>query len=151
MTGAGAREYGASLLFRPESGLEGRMLDIAAAGRGIQAFLENGGADDRARFVLNLAYEELATNVARHAVPAGGRPVAAECSFAIAEGKVTFVFTDDGPAFRPLDPPAGGGEPADPSQGGMGLELVRQFFPDMTYNRRGDRNEVKVTFPCREE
>lgn|GEM_PF-3351335 len=150
IAGAGAREYGIRLLFRPRSEPEENLRVIADKGLEVQDFLIRLGVDEQARFVFNLAYEELSTNVARHVVPASERAVTVECGFAAAGGMVTFAFSDDGPAFHPFEPPNLDKAAADPSQGGMGLALLRRIFPGMEYARREGRNEIRVTVPCRE-
>lgn len=114
------------------------------------AFLTRTESDDRALFVLNLAFEELSTNVVRHVTPFSERMVRVECRIAVVDGVVDFQFSDDGPAFRPFEATVPQKEKCGIDQGGKGLELLRQFFPDMRYRRRNGRNEIRLTFPCRE-
>lgn len=98
-------------------------------------------------FSLNLAYEELATNVARHSLPRSIRDIQLRCESRIFDWGVLLSLHDDGPRFDPTavkrdhatqdaPPPEAGAPPHgwDGTRiGGVGLVLVRELFPSMAY------------------
>lgn len=99
------------------------------------------GDDDRRRLLL--AWDELASNVVRHArgaseLKVGIRPRPA--------GGVILVIEDDGAAFDPLAlPDPRTGEPLESRKpGGLGIYLVRSLFDRVEYLRRKGRNRLRI-------
>jgi len=116
---------------------------VTAFGTDLDRWAAELGLDDDGRRRLLLAWDELASNVVRHARGAtelrvGIRPRPA--------GGVTLVIEDDGAEFDPLarpDPQTG--EPLEDRQpGGLGIYLVRALFDHVDYRRRKGRNRLRI-------
>lgn len=131
----------------------GLALATAANDRMIAFLRGHPGVDDGAVFAANLAFEELATNVARHAVPGSSVDIRLWSRVEVNGGGLVLVMRDDGPAYDPLSRPAreDAFSPEDAQFGGMGLELLRNMFPDSVYRRDGDCNEVRLRYTPQEE
>lgn len=94
-------------------------------------------------YALRLAFEELASNVIRHQ--------SEECTFSatIDVSPLTMVFTDDGSEFNPLQ---GMSVPdirlplEQRTAGKLGIHLVRNLVPGMTYERQNGRNVIRMQF-----
>jgi serine/threonine-protein kinase RsbW len=112
----------------------------------LTALLEQCPASARARFRAEVIFEEVVTNVIRHAYGDDDTrqiEIQLECD----DDSIRFVFMDDGPAFDPLarpDPPL----PAsldEAREGGLGILLVRKMAAHVGYERAGGRNQLTVT------
>ncbi len=94
---------------------------------------------------LQLALEEMVTNVIYYAYPKG---TSAEITLsAKSDGKVlTFVLSDTG---KPFDPTAKEDadidvNPMDREQGGMGILIVKNIMNEVSYQRLGDENRLTM-------
>ena len=94
---------------------------------------------------LQVAIEEMVTNVIFYAYPEGNRSditLAAE-----SDGKeLTFVLSDTG---KPFDPTAKVDadihvNPMDREQGGMGILIVKNIMNEVTYQRLGETNQLTM-------
>jgi len=94
---------------------------------------------------LNLALDEMVTNVAKYAYPEGGEHL---YTLHITVNKDEFVarFEDDGVVFNPteypvpdLDAPLQGRK-----EGGLGIYLIRQIMTSVDYQRVGGKNIVTL-------
>lgn len=90
---------------------------------------------------LQLAIEEMVTNVIFYAYPEG---TSADITLvAESDGKeLTFVLSDSG---KPFDPTAKSDadidvNPMDREQGGMGILIVKNIMNEVSYQRLGDTN-----------
>lgn len=90
---------------------------------------------------LQLAIEEMVTNVIFYAYPKG---TSADITLtAESDGKeLTFVLSDSG---KPFDPTAKSDadidvNPMDREQGGMGILIVKNIMNEVSYQRLGDTN-----------
>ena len=94
---------------------------------------------------LQLAMEEMVTNVIFYAYPEG---TSADITL-IAESddkEVTFVLSDSG---KPFDPTAKEDadldvNPMDLEQGGMGILIVKNIMNEVSYQRLGDMNQLTM-------
>ena len=94
---------------------------------------------------VNLAVEELVTNVMSYAFPDGGEhDIRVDLSLD-ADG-LTAAVGDDGPAYNPLEREAPDTDATldDRPVGGLGIHLVRQLMDDVAYARRDGRNIITV-------
>ena len=111
-------------------------------------FLQRYGADAKARYLAQLAVEELGTNIIKYGYDDQNthtisiRAVFDEQSFQI-------CLEDDGHEFNPCKPPE-----TDPhlslevrNPGGWGISLVQRLVGGMEYKRHGNRNVVCVIVP----
>jgi serine/threonine-protein kinase RsbW len=94
---------------------------------------------------LKLALDEVVSNVARHAYPAGEHH---EFTLQVSVDDQEFVarVEDDGTAFNPLEHP----EPnldvplEERSEGGLGIFLVRQIMSSVEYQRTEGKNVITL-------
>lgn len=110
--------------------------------------LKAWGADDRACYLARLAVEELGTNIIKYGYDDRNEHailLSAGCD----EAAFRILLQDDGHPFNPCLTP----EP-DPNRtlqertpGGWGLSLVRNLIPGLQYERRDDKNLVRVALP----
>ena len=102
-------------------------------------------ADDAARILILL--EELLTNLAKYGYSDRAEPGVAEIELVLDGNRLEIEFIDDGCAF---DPSAGPlpelGEPLEERPvGGLGLHLVRSLTDVVHYERRNDRNVIRLS------
>lgn len=112
----------------------------------LSEFLENRAAvSQEVVFQLTIAFDELTANVIKYAV-AGRKKTTLSCQVEIGRKRVELVVKDNGPAFDPLSvPPPDLDIPLEERPiGGLGLHLVRSFFPDISYRRDDGWNVVRV-------
>ena len=101
------------------------------------------GITPQTEFDLNLALDEIVTNVIRHAYPEGGEH---QFTLQIEVSDEEFVarFEDDGIEFNPLEHPAPDltvplGER---QEGGLGIFLARQVMTSVAYQRSAGKNLI---------
>ena len=117
------------------------MRAIADLGR----WLELAGADPEARYLAQLATEELGTNIIKYGYDDEAQHVILLSAFR-EDDFFRIRLEDDGHEFNPClarepDPSLG---LADRVPGGWGLSLVRRLSAGMAYERRDGRNIVSV-------
>lgn len=109
--------------------------------------LDGHALGDRPRYLTELVFEEIVTNIIRHGYT-DGREHGIRVSFSLDGDSIVLCFEDDGVPFDPRQDPSGEG-PAPVSQGelgGRGLLLVRKAASRIEYVRTPDeRNRVTVT------
>jgi anti-sigma regulatory factor (Ser/Thr protein kinase) len=100
-------------------------------------------------FQLQVALDEMVSNVIKYAWPEGGSHQI-HVRIAVGDGQVEIEITDDGRAFDPLDAPAP--RPPSPGQrprpGGVGVHMVKHFMERIEYSRIDGRNCLKMTKQC---
>ncbi len=102
------------------------------------------GLDAQGCYRVDLAAEEVLTNIIKYAYgPAGG-----EVEVACGRVGADFVmeFRDQGQPFDPLeaDEPTLSDSMEDRPVGGLGIHLVRQVMDRATYQRLGDTNLLRL-------
>lgn len=120
---------------------------LAQLQREVGLLLGRHGVASEVGFAIELAVEELVSNVIRHGSD-GARKPRIEVSLTITSDEVTVVIEDDAPAFDPLSaPPPDFDLPIEERPiGGLGLHLVRQLSHELAYRRAGGRNVVEIRF-----
>lgn len=95
---------------------------------------------------FELALEEVFANIVMHG-SRPGRIASVEVSLVLAEGGITMLIEDDGPAFDPLKLPVPDvtASLADRPVGGLGVYLVQQVMDFVSYQRVGARNRLTMT------
>lgn len=111
------------------------------------AFLEQHGITGRTAYDVNLAVEEMATNVIKYGYDDEGEH-SIELAVELHPETVAVVLEDDGHEFDPLAAPPPDLElPVEDRQpGGLGIELIRQFAREMRYERLAGRNRLTIVF-----
>jgi serine/threonine-protein kinase RsbW len=121
----------------------GTFAGFEQAASALQPLLEVEGLHGSPRFNVELAFEEIGTNIVRHGSPTGDVHVA----IVFDADEVVLTFEDDGVPFDP----SGHAEPRKPSSlddapiGGLGVMLVRKFSTRMNYERTAEhRNRLTL-------
>ena len=132
---------------RTEVRLEATREGFAAGFEELRRALDAFTLDPRARFSIELVFEEVVANVVRHGTRADGRTLIT-LEVSVEDDAVRLTFLDDGLAFdprgRPNPPPAPDLEHAE--TGGRGLMLIRSVSRSVEYLRTPQgRNRLTVT------
>jgi len=107
----------------------------------VEAFWKRHGLPAKAVFEINLALDEVLTNIMSYGYD-DGRPHDIVVRLSLGTGELVVEVEDDGRAFNPL-------EVAEPRldqpveerpTGGLGIHLVRCVVDGLEYRRQGDRN-----------
>lgn len=120
---------------------------FAAAFDELRRGLDSLCLDARARFSVELIFEEVVANVVRHGARSDGRTTLS-LEIVLRDDSVQLTFLDDGMEFDPRERP----DPA-PAQdlehaetGGRGLMLIRSVSKSLEYARTPEgRNRLTVT------
>ena len=119
--------------------------ELPVLARFLQEFWSAAKLPAPAALPFELALEEAFMNIAMHGAPAGTARV--EVQLVLAGPRVTLTIEDDGPPFDPLSLPApditAGLEAR--RVGGQGVHLMRQMMEDVSYQRVGARNQLKMS------
>jgi anti-sigma regulatory factor (Ser/Thr protein kinase) len=118
--------------------------EIARLSNALEQFAAQHDVSSATLNAVNVALEEIVTNVISYAYDGGDHAIGVE--FWLDDGSVHAVVTDDGRAYDPLQRP-------DPDVhapleerpiGGLGVMLVRRLMDEATYERRGGTNVLTV-------
>ena len=109
-----------------------------------ERFSRTQGLSDGLRRRFLVALDEVLSNVSRHGRSSDSQ---VHVDFAVAADRLTVTVEDQGPPFNPLDaPPADTVSPLEQRKaGGMGIQLVRELFDSVRYERTGGRNRLTMT------
>ena len=128
--------------------VENRIENLSGIATQAAAFLESQDCDAKTVFAVQVALEELFTNIVRHAYDDPGSTHLIDIRLESGAGLLTLELEDDGRPFDPLSAP-------DPdislpiSQrpvGGLGLFITRRFASSMSYQRTCGKNRVTLRF-----
>ncbi len=113
----------------------------------VAAFVREQGiaADDAARILILL--EELLTNLLKYGYPDRAEPGWAEIALALNGSRLEIEFIDDGCAFDPSAGPSPNlDEPLEERPvGGLGLHLLRSLTEVVRYERRDNKNVIRLS------
>lgn len=124
-------------------------LEAVAAGlERLEAWAMAAGVRFERRRELLVVYDELTTNVVKHAPEASELVVSAR---RLEHGGVAVTFEDDGAPFDPLarEGPAVDRPLAEREPGGLGVRIVRELATRISYRRERGRNRVEVELGVR--
>jgi anti-sigma regulatory factor (Ser/Thr protein kinase) len=107
------------------------------------------GLPQKPLFQLQVALDEMASNVIKYAWPEGGSHQI-RVRITVGSGQVDIEITDDGRPFDPLGAPAPRPPPPGqrPRPGGVGVHMVRQFMDRVEYSRIDGWNCLTMTKQC---
>lgn len=107
----------------------------------IEGFCTAYELDQESKFALNVALDELVTNVISYAYP-DGQPRFLDINLSMSGDQLTVEIEDDGVAFDPLaqEVPDTESELEERAIGGLGIEIVKNLMDEVTYERHEDRN-----------
>ncbi len=119
--------------------------EIERLNRVVRQFGDLHEVPSRVLYAVNLALDEVVTNVVRHGIedPASQEIVA---QVSAAGGELTTVVTDPGRAFNPLNVPAPdlAAPLAERTLGGLGIHLVRSLMDTVEYDRQNGKNVLTL-------
>jgi anti-sigma regulatory factor (Ser/Thr protein kinase) len=115
--------------------------EIERLGGLIDRYAEENRLSPEIAFHVNLALDEVVTNVIMHGYEDGGRHEI-QIRLELGADALTVEVEDDGRAFNPLDapPPVLDLSIEDRPIGGLGIHFVRSVMSRITYRREGGRN-----------
>jgi anti-sigma regulatory factor (Ser/Thr protein kinase) len=119
--------------------------DVFATLGELQVFLEGRELSPRVCNAVEVAAEELLSNVWKYAFSPGKTGEAVLRVDAIPE-RVRLELADSGRPFDPTLVPPPPAATLDGAPGGRGIHLVRGLSSSFTFRREGDRNVVVVEF-----
>ena len=126
--------------------LEARIENVSKAIEMVDAELEKLECPMKAQMQMELAVDEIFTNIASYAYAPGTGEASVRFDFDPEEGAVTVTFTDSGVPYDPLkkeDPDVS--LPAEErSIGGLGIFLVKKTMDDMWYEFRNGQNVLTL-------
>ena len=123
--------------------LTNRLSDIYIAAERIKVFFKDHALPEKALFEVNLALDELITNIIKHGYPQteeGAEPIFLR--ICIEDSVLIIDLEDKGKAFNPLEVPTPDLD-ADVGErpiGGLGIHFVREIMDDVAYARLGSKN-----------
>lgn len=122
--------------------------DLAAIGpfaERVEAFCAAHGVPMAIAFQLNLAIDELATNVISYGWD-DGRPHQLHIGLSRMSDRLIVLIEDDARPFNPLErPPPDLDAPLENRAiGGLGIHFVREFATDLSYERVAGRNRLTI-------
>ena len=112
----------------------------------VNEILENHNCSMRAQTQIDVAIDELFSNIARYAYPSGQGSATVQVRLEPAESTVTVTFIDQGIPYNPL-------KRADPDVtlsaeergiGGLGIYLVKKSMDDVIYSYENGQNILSI-------
>lgn len=102
------------------------------------------GFDRRTAYACQLAVTEACENIILHGY--GGEGLGEiTASAAASPGELAIQLEDRAPPFNPsTKPPPPTWSDDDPPVGGLGLRIIHRVMDEITYDRRGDRNVLRL-------
>jgi serine/threonine-protein kinase RsbW len=108
-------------------------------------FLESEGVDAQAVYRINLALEEMVTNIIKYGYDTPGRHEI-DVTLDVGAKEVALVIVDDGHGFNPVlqEKKEPADNPEDREIGGWGIPLIKKLLHSMDYRREGGRNILEI-------
>lgn len=108
----------------------------------VEMFGDAAGLAPRLVYSLNLALDELVTNVVSYGYDSADAQGCITLDLTVDNGRLTAVLRDDGRPFNPLDrgPPDVDSPLEDRRIGGLGVHFVRTLMDEVRYERLDGRN-----------
>ncbi|MBL0712500.1 MAG: ATP-binding protein [Desulfosarcina sp.] len=132
--------------------LENKLEELSVMTQMLQVFLRPYQMPSTTLYALELTLEEILVNIVSYAYE-DQAPHAIEFKVAVDENMIAMKFIDDGKPFNPLTV-----NKADPEKplmervaGGLGINVVRKMRDMMEYQRKDDRNILRIWFQRRQD
>lgn len=139
------RRWQGELSFTADDRTEDGLQRVSEKGREMGLFLRSlENVDEMTMANLRLVYDEIGSNIVRHARADGLTRLIA--SLEVDMASVRFSIADNGNEFNPLAQPLPylGGDLGQRCVGGLGLYFVRAMFPDAVYRRETGWNKMEI-------
>lgn len=126
--------------------LVNQLSEVERLSRLVETFGEAEGLGPEVVFSVNLALDEVVTNVIRYAHDDDGLQHPIVVRLALEQDVLTAQVEDDGRAFNPLEAPAPdtGASIDERPIGGLGIHLVRSVMNSVEYRREDGRNVLTM-------
>ena len=117
--------------------------ELERVGTVVEQFAAAHAIPARVAFEINLALDEVLTNIISYGYDDGGEH-AIHVSLSADAGQLVVTVEDDGRAFNPLDAPAPDVDQSVEARpiGGLGIHLVRKVMDGLEYARRQGKNHL---------
>jgi len=123
------------------------IVNLCGLMEGATAFLEGQSVDAQAVYRINLALEEMVTNIIKYGYDEPGRHNI-EVALDVGAKEVALVIVDDGHDFSPVlhEKKPSADKPGEREIGGWGIPLMKKLLDHMEHRREGGRNilEIKI-------
>ncbi|MGH7825124.1 MAG: ATP-binding SpoIIE family protein phosphatase [Candidatus Binatia bacterium] len=121
--------------------LNNKLSELERLNQALMEFSQRHGLAPRVVHDLNLALEEILTNIISYGYT-DNREHEIKVRLSAQTGEVTAEVEDDGQRFNPLEAPEPDTEKPleERTIGGLGIHLVRKLMDGLEYKRQGDRN-----------
>ena len=126
--------------------LNNKLSELDRFNQDLMAFGRRHGLTSKVMHDLNLALEEVLTNIIAYGFN-DDREHEIKIRLSAQSGEVSAEIEDDGRPFNPLETP----EPdttkplEERTIGGLGIHLVRKLMDDVVYKRQADKNLLTLT------
>jgi len=122
-----------------------QLAEISKVADLVDAFGQRHALPERVRNDMNIAVDEIISNIIHHSYRDEARHSIA-VFLRLLPGELHAEIVDDGAAFDPLSNPAAkpSGSVRERSLGGLGLHLVTSLMDNVRYVRRGDSNHLTL-------
>jgi anti-sigma regulatory factor (Ser/Thr protein kinase) len=125
--------------------LKNRISELERLDQKLQAFGASIGLSKKCVFQINLAVDELFTNIVKYGFADNSLHYIA-VTLSHKDGKISIRVEDNGIPFDPAAKQTS--ELKDPLEhckiGGLGLHLVKKIMDDIVYERRGGKNVITL-------
>ncbi len=132
--------------------LENKLEELSVLSQMLQVFLRTYQMPSSTLYALELTLEEILVNIISYAYE-DDSPHEIEFKVEVDENMIAMKFIDDGAAFNPLTV-----KKADTQQplmergiGGLGISVVRKMRDMMEYQRKNDKNILRIWFQRQQE
>jgi Anti-sigma regulatory factor (Ser/Thr protein kinase) len=130
-----------------ELNLEAAVANISTVTDFVNAILEELDCPMKARLQIDVAIDELFSNIAQYAYAPGTGPATVRVETEEDPRAVILTFIDRGTPFDPLaaEDPDITAPAEERSIGGLGVFLVKKTMDDVRYERRDGQNILRIT------
>lgn len=124
----------------------GSLTGVRQAAEGFDAFSAAHGLSKGEVWPFQVVLDEVLSNLVHHGLAGRGDGARIEIQIQIQDREIELLIVDDAPAFNPLEAPLPDLErPLEERPiGGLGLAIVTKLMDLVEYERRGDRNRLRV-------
>src|SRR5215472_8441257 len=119
---------------------------LQVASETLKRFGADNGVPHRALVQLQVALDEIVSNIIKYAWPEGGPHKLTIC-LTTRGGAVEIEIVDDGQAFNPLSVPSPAPVPRGhrPRPGGVGIHMAKNLIDGIEYARSNGQNRITLT------
>jgi serine/threonine-protein kinase RsbW len=124
--------------------IEGRFDQVASLSDLVESMATEAGFSSRDQYALQLAVCEALENIIIHGYQ-GESTNLIEARVNSDPGEFTIEIWDDAPPFNPSHYPVDiDWDQNDPPVGGLGLKIMHKVMDEISYERKGERNWLKL-------